>query len=89
MVITRYDIENDSKRAKLVEKKLDDMGVEIEYGADGAEIRDAAEQYYGKLLQEHLNNSDDEVFDEYFDNSEGIVWGFVDGYRACLRNHNL
>ena len=82
MIITRSDLKDSVKREALVEKRLDDMGIaEMERGA---EIRAAAKQYYIELLQEHLDSSDDVVFSEYFDDSEGMVWGFVAGYQACL-----
>ncbi len=41
----------------------------------GAETRDAAKQHHVALLQGYLNNADDVAFTEYFDDSEGIVWG--------------
>ena len=85
MVISRCDVGNRAKREALVDERLDEMGfVEME---DGPEIRAAAKTYYLELLQEHLDNADDLVFTEYFDNSEGIVWGFVAGYVAYLKAH--
>ena len=82
MVITRSDLKNSAKRDVLVEKRLDDMGIaEMPHGQ---ELRAAAKQYYIELLKEHLDSNNDIVFNEYFDASEGMVWGFVAGYEACL-----
>jgi hemerythrin-like domain-containing protein len=85
-VITRPEIKDKTKAEALVEKRLDEMGIgEME---DGAELRAAAKAYYLELLQEHLDLSDEVLFNEYFDDSEGMVWGFVAGYQACLRNYS-
>jgi hypothetical protein len=84
MVITRFDVKDKAKCEALVEKRLDEMGIgEME---DGAELRAAAKAYYLELLQEHVANSEDIIFNEYFDDSEGMVWGFIAGYQACLKN---
>ena len=86
MRVTRSDLKDSIKCEALIEKRLDDMGIaEMERGT---EIRAAAKQYYIELLQEHLDLSDGVVFNEYFDASEGMVWGFVAGYQVCLRNHS-
>ena len=82
MIITRSDLKNKAKCEILVEKRLDDMGIaEMPHGK---ELRGAAKQYYIELLKEHLDANDDIVFNEHFDASEGMVWGFVAGYEACL-----
>lgn len=63
--------------------KLDDMG--FEERDHGSELRAAAKAYYLDLLQEHLENSDDMIFGEYFDDSVPFVLGFVAGYETCLK----
>jgi len=85
IIITRQDVKDTAKRETLVEERLNDMGVGPEM-QNGVELRAATKAYYLKLLQEHLGNSDDVLFTEYFDNCEGFAWGFVEGYEVCLRS---
>lgn len=81
MVITRSEVKDEVKREALIDQRLDDMGIgEMQ---DGVELRATAKGYYIKLLQEHLDSSDEVLFNEYFDASEGMVWGFVAGYQEC------
>ena len=87
MIITRDDVRDTAKCEALVDAALDNMGIE-EMEA-GAEIRDAARRYYIELIQQHLDNADDEDFTGYFGDSEGMVWGFVAGYEACLKARKL
>ena len=67
----------------LIDKRLKDMGLE-EMG-QGAEVRDAARAYYAGLVQEHLANTEESALDDCVDDYEGMVWGFVAGYQACLK----
>ena len=86
MVITRCDVENKTKRVVLVEKRLNDMGIdEMEHGP---ELRVAAKQYYMSLIEEDLANGNDVLFNGSFDSAEGLTLGFVAGYEVCLRNHS-
>ena len=87
MIIVRRDLENKARCEALVEMKLDDMGVGEPGMKDGEKIRAAAKEYYIKLLQEHLDNSTEVILDQYLDDQAATVWGFVDGYEACLKNY--
>jgi hypothetical protein len=87
MVITRRDVKDKARCEILVDMKLDEMG--ISERENGPEIETAAKAYYLELLQDHLDNSDDIIFDGYFDDSEGLVLGFVAGYEACLKARRL
>lgn len=85
MVITRSEAKDKAKREALVEKRLNDMG--FDEREHGSELREAAKQYYMSLIQEDLVNSEDVLFNECFDNAEGMTLGFVAGYEACLKFH--
>ena len=86
MNILRSDLENKERLGQLVEMKLAHMGV---YEDDGIRTdiraRIAIREYFVGILQEHLNNSEDNILTEYFDGSELAVWGFIAGYKACLK----
>jgi hemerythrin-like domain-containing protein len=69
-----------------VEKRLDDMGLNGER-PHSPKLRDAAKAYYLELVQEHLANTEQVVFDDVVDDYEGDVLGFVAGYEACLKAH--
>jgi hypothetical protein len=84
MIIRRCDVENRAKCEALVDQRLNDMG--FDEREHGPELRIAAKEYYMGLLQDHLDNSDDVIFNGYLDDSEGFVLGFVAGYEACLKN---
>lgn len=91
MIITRRDLENKARCEALVEMKLDDMGVDSKMAMDDlgiddkGEVRAAAKEYYMKLLWEHLDNSAEVTFDQYLDDQAAMMWGFVEGYEACLK----
>ena len=87
MIITRSELKDSVKREALVDERLNDMG--FDEREHGPELRDAAKAYYLELLQEHLDNAEDVVVNEYFDTSEGMVLGFVAGYEACLKSQGL
>jgi hypothetical protein len=69
-----------------VERRLDDMGLNGER-PHSPELRTAAKDYYLELVQEHLANTEQAVFDAVVDDYEGDVLGFVAGYEACLKAH--
>lgn len=70
-----------AKLEKLVDKRLDD---DIE---DIGEVRAAAEQYYGGLVQEDMECNEGMTLNESLDGNELAMIGFVAGYKACLRSH--
>jgi len=67
----------------LVEQKLDDMGLN-EKGCC-QELRVAAKQYYVRLIEEELTNSESVALCDSIDSLEGMVLGFVAGFEACAR----
>ena len=87
MVITRSEVKDEAKREALVEARLNDMG--FDERNHGAELRAAAKEHYIGLIVEDLANSEDVLFNESFDSAEGITLGFVAGYEACLKGHEL
>ena len=85
MEILRCDLENKERLEKLVGMKLSHMGVYEDDGIkDDLRFRIAIREYFTGILQEHLNNSKDNILTGYFDDSELALWGFIAGYRACL-----
>jgi len=86
MVITQSEVKDRAKCEALVDRRLDDMG--FDEREHGSELRAAAKQYFTGLIKEDLANSNDVLFNEYFDSAEGMTLGFVAGYEACLRNHS-
>lgn len=86
MEILRCDLENRERLEQLVEMKLAHMGIfEDESIKDDLRFRIAIREYFTGILQEHLNNSEDSILTKYFDDSELALWGFIAGYKACLK----
>lgn len=87
MEILRLDLENKERLEQLVEMKLAHMGIyEDDSIKDDLRIWIAIREYFMGMLQEHLNNSEDNILTGYFDDSELALWGFIDGYRKALRS---
>jgi len=76
-------VKDKAKPEDLVDKVLGDIT------EDTGEVRAAARQYYLGLVQEDLERSGGISLNESLDGNELAVIGFVTGYEACLRNHNL
>jgi len=91
MDITRRMVENKESCERLVELKLDDMGVDSEMAVDDigiddkGEIRAATKEYCIRLLQGYHEITEEGDLTEYFDSLGMEVWAFVAGYEACLK----
>jgi len=80
------DLENKETLERLVEMKLAHMGIfEDDSIKDDLRFRIAIREYFTGMLHDHLGNSEDNILTGYFDDSELALWGFVAGYRACLK----
>lgn len=85
MEILRCDLENKERLEQLVEMKLAHMGIyEDKSIKDDLRFRIAIREYFTRMLQENLNNSEDNILTGYFDNSELALWGFAAGYKAYI-----
>jgi len=79
------DLENKERLEQLVEMKLAHMGIFEDVSIkDDLRFRTAIREYFVGMLQEHLNNSEENILTGYFDDSELAIWGFLVGYKACL-----
>ena len=86
--ITRTELKDKAKLEALIEARLNDMGVgELETEEHVPGIRAASKEYYLSLIQGHLANTEASVLDDVVHDYEGDVWGFIAGYKTCLRNH--
>lgn len=85
MEILRMDLENKERLERLIEMKLAHMGVfEGDSIKDDLRFRIAIREYFTGMLQDHLNNSEDNILTGYFDGSELALWGFVAGWKASF-----
>ena len=85
MEILRMDLQNKETLERLVAMKLAHMGIfEDPNIKDDLRFRIAIREYFTGMLQENLNNSEDNILTEYFDDSELALWGFIAGWKAAL-----
>jgi len=73
---------------ELVEKRLDDMGLNGER-PHSPELRAAARAYCLGLISEDIENSTQALLSESLDSAEGMTLEFVEGYEACLKAHKI
>jgi hypothetical protein len=73
----------DKGMEELVEKRLDDMGLDGDR-PHSPELRAAARAYCLGLIREDIENSTQVTLSEALDSAEGMTLGFVAGYEACL-----
>ena len=86
--ITRTELKDKAKLEALIEARLNDMGVgELETEEHVPGIRAASKEYYLSCIQEHLANTEASVLDDVVHDYEVEVWGFIAGYKVCLRSH--
>lgn len=86
MEILRCDLENKERLEQLVEMKLAHMGIyEDDSIRTDIRARIAIREYFMGIIRENLANSEDNILTEYFDDSELALWGFIAGYKACLK----
>lgn len=74
-----------TERAREIEKRLDNMGLNERDRPNCQEIRRATRQYYNELVTEDLANSEGQTITRAIDAAELPAMGFSQGYQFCLR----